>query len=1272
MDNFVALIRDTLASKNPVGTWRESKNIILTKGLKSIANEDGFKFQYLVNGTVIGFIATNRHVVYFHKNEEGLDEIGVVNTNNDTPVYVSIFKSNLLNFQLSCPIEGIFIYNYKEELIISWCDGIYEKSNSPKVLNTTNLPFAVDANKELIDSNEFTKLEMFPNIKEATIASSYLEGGNLDAESMYITYSYVFNDDSSTVYFPLNNLFYLRKKNLDNSINIDYTNKGVRLNFTDLDINFTKLKLGLIINKENTFTGYESYTFEYTGTSIEIDVTSLNGYTSKPVESVILNSSIFTKINTMTVFENTVKVGNIHYQESIKFQKYANLLQLKPVKTPYTIKDETDNFDLPNSTLIVPNNTDVTLMPDEVYAFYIELQLLNGSYTEGFHIPGSALTVDELSALTETQKTNYNLAWVDNIEDIKQFHMFNTGNMDDDVNIINTNTFGKWQNANETYPNTDEYNSTIDYNGNPIVGGTDLRNNNIRYHRMPEYNEVTPENDDQFGYPYIYNTLGVRVVNFGDICPEEIKNQIQGYRLSFVQRETGNTYVLGNWDLLRRRVQSDGYDGINYTFEHPTTYFPDLLDSGDYPIYYDKTVVVSQELYKFRPSLTPTYIKANRTIKGEVLRSNTYKSIEVTAFGNIFAEVGKPLKYVPGNSISNNTQYLEEAIFMDLPNNYFPVTNVSELQDNRYLNITAFSYNKDVYKGFKSNKLVPLGRTSDLGNNVNFRGGDIFYNPLTYWYHTVSLLNNDINIFHKLLVDFGALSPLNQSYINSYKDKGDGVLNNSVIIASTDDPVETEYFGILTGEVTVEAKEGLSAILNISSNITSNFYTNKITKFPYRIQSSIAIPNEALTIDSLRTYLLEDYYEMPNTKGEIIALRSSDSILFIQHRFSLFIAFVKDKLQTDNIDAYLGRGELFDRVPKEILNDSKGYIGSVSKFACQVIKDMYITVNQVNGQIFIIKGNTAVEITNKGNKNWFWDNWDNGLDFYYIGENGEKRRIDNPFISVGHLVGYDKQYDRLLFTKKLYEFKFPELIGEAVEDGVVNFDGEFYSMNGTLLEFTDEDNFINKSQTLSFNISSENWSWVSPHDYFPNLIFYTSNGLYSITNKLTGTNKASVYRHNDKSTKGLFYGQKFSSYVDLIFNSNLEISKLLMNVSWITDVINNNGGNENFKTITHIAIYNENQCSGIINLKDNHYKLTRNVEGDWNCNDFRDLVINPNNPILMDNGDINTTNINNVKLWFDKSNFISKFITVRLLIDNIDNDTVYIHEVKTSSLISKK
>src|SRR5690606_29222074 len=98
------------------------------------------------------------------KNEQGVDEIGRVNTDNASSVYTPIIRTNLFNFQLNCPIEGIFYYNYKNDLIISWCDGVYDNSNSPKILNCNTLPLTLNPDYTLTDVREFEKIKMFPNV----------------------------------------------------------------------------------------------------------------------------------------------------------------------------------------------------------------------------------------------------------------------------------------------------------------------------------------------------------------------------------------------------------------------------------------------------------------------------------------------------------------------------------------------------------------------------------------------------------------------------------------------------------------------------------------------------------------------------------------------------------------------------------------------------------------------------------------------------------------------------------------------------------------------------------------------------------------------------------------------------------------------------------------------------------------------------------------------------------------------------------------------------
>ena len=141
----------------------------------------------------------------------------------------------------------------------------------------------------------------------------------------------------------------------------------------------------------------------------------------------------------------------------------------------------------------------------------------------------------------------------------KNFHFDNQGAVTTTGNIAQ---FGYWENM-ELYPNEDDYNSKIDYDNNPL-STKDLRNTPIKYHRMPSIDSIGSFND----YNNLPNSgnqdkenfykLGIKVINFDSIIPNEIKTQIQGYRLCAVKRDFGNSYVLGNWIATRRGKQKLG------------------------------------------------------------------------------------------------------------------------------------------------------------------------------------------------------------------------------------------------------------------------------------------------------------------------------------------------------------------------------------------------------------------------------------------------------------------------------------------------------------------------------------------------------------------------------------------------------------------------------------------------------------------------------------------------------------------------------------------
>ena len=75
MENFKGLARNFSRAKQPESTWEFARNILLSKGFTSIAEEDGFDYILSIPGTVIGTIVSSEHKVYLSINN-GLSCIG--------------------------------------------------------------------------------------------------------------------------------------------------------------------------------------------------------------------------------------------------------------------------------------------------------------------------------------------------------------------------------------------------------------------------------------------------------------------------------------------------------------------------------------------------------------------------------------------------------------------------------------------------------------------------------------------------------------------------------------------------------------------------------------------------------------------------------------------------------------------------------------------------------------------------------------------------------------------------------------------------------------------------------------------------------------------------------------------------------------------------------------------------------------------------------------------------------------------------------------------
>lgn len=218
---------------------------------------------------------------------------------------------------------------------------------------------------------------------------------------------------------------------------------------------------------------------------------------------------------------------------------------------------------------------------------------------------------------------------------------------------------------------------------------------------------------------------------------------------------------------------------------------------------------------------------------------------------------------------------------------------------------------------------------------------------------------------------------------------------------------------------------------------------------------------------------------------------------------------------------------------------------------------------------------------------------------------------------------------------------------------------------GTCYQFQDYTGILDRSFTLSFALEGDNWVFF--HDYIPDFYFHTREKLHTIKN-------SKIYTHNEGPAGQYFPNDegdtvKSPFFVDIVFRSEEEMT--LNSVKWVTEIMDRVSGlNEEFKTLTHITIWNAWQATGRIPLAQVfealEVKNVRKTQSEWHFNDFRDLVISRGASIvgtLFQNFAINNGNINTEMPWYDRKLMEDKYFVIRFEFDNSEDKVVFLHDV---------
>ena len=280
------------------------------------------------------------------------------------------------------------------------------------------------------------------------------------------------------------------------------------------------------------------------------------------------------------------------------------------------------------------------------------------------------------------------------------------------------------------------------------------------------------------------------------------------------------------------------------------------------------------------------------------------------------------------------------------------------------------------------------------------------------------------------------------------------------------------------------------------------------TNYPFR-----AIYSDAQNVDADNkvnawlTYRAVSYFDFPQNYGKLTSLDGIQNKAVLA-RFENKSLLYNNLLTIDTSNpqaAYVGNNKLFAGAPPiDFAETDLGYVGSQHKMLLKIPQGQ-ITIDAKRGQVFLIAGTQAVDITSFGTgmNRFFTDHLAFEILRYYPNVD-----VDNNFNGLGLHGVYDSKYDRVIITKLDYipkdkNIKYNPVTREFYIDRVY----PQYSETGQPLApitvsetvyLTDEEYFCNKSWTLSYNMNTK--SWISFHSYIPNWYIAENNFFYSGVN----------------------------------------------------------------------------------------------------------------------------------------------------------------------------
>ena len=530
-----------------------------------------------------------------------------------------------LNFDIDNPITGEFRLSPTGEIIVYFTDNKYkftvepvtkieypEYYNPPRVFNVTRQllyltgPPAGSSNL-LYGGQNITMLNMFMDagrIPEFTNVS-ILEGGGVATGAYYLAVSYADKDFTETnvlgmanpVYIHPSSETYIPFEMIGGAPGGVETNKSIKWDLTSLNTDYKYIVPYVLQKIGNTQFVYKLEFVEIKTTTLSITYSGLEQVDKATVEDSVLDKVNYLSAKSIAQLDNRMYAANLTGRKDLGFQRFANGIQLTAtVKSiekfdPRTydlfnlnygysaIVNKIYNSNRPGDfqyisqvTYPVQNGQDrgyrninrlfkeKSYRRGEVYSFYISFIFKDGTESYAYHIPGRNVVKSwENGPLNNVDVSGFNPAEFLQTDPNGLMYQY----LDTSMHIGQST--GYWENKNETYPDSPDFDIfSVDGAGTPVYSGS-IRNQKVRHHKMPSnhnYIYSTVGLDTDYSSPGILQNTGngsqttfnenVRILGFqlsNLKIPKFILQQVQGYKVYYAKRNQGDRTIIGQSGL---------------------------------------------------------------------------------------------------------------------------------------------------------------------------------------------------------------------------------------------------------------------------------------------------------------------------------------------------------------------------------------------------------------------------------------------------------------------------------------------------------------------------------------------------------------------------------------------------------------------------------------------------------------------------------------------------------------------------------------------------